>query len=100
MTTQRFPIALVFAAGLAAIPTSATAAEIPFSGINIIDGDFDDALCVYAADVDGDGDLDVLGAAHIPGEVTWWENTQGDGSGWYPHAVSTSFPNAIFVRAI
>jgi len=40
----------------------AHAAEIPFSDINIIDGDFEGASYVKAADLDGDGDLDVLDA--------------------------------------
>ena len=32
------------------------------------------AACVYAADVDGDGDMDVLGAAAGASDITWWEN--------------------------
>ena len=33
---------------------------------------------VYAADLDGDGDLDVLSATHD--EIAWYENTDGDGT--------------------
>ncbi len=29
---------------------------------------------MYAADVDGDGDMDVLGAAGDDDDITWWEN--------------------------
>ncbi|MHC4991242.1 MAG: FG-GAP-like repeat-containing protein, partial [Planctomycetota bacterium] len=39
-----------------------------------------------AADLDGDGDLDLLGAA--PDEpVTWWENLTGDGGEWLRHPI-------------
>jgi len=42
-----------------------------------VDGDFDGAASVYAADVDGDGDLDVLGAAQNADDIAWWENRGG-----------------------
>lgn len=38
----------------------ATATEIPFSGINMIDGDFDGAVCVYVVNLDGDWDRDII----------------------------------------
>ncbi|MDP8240375.1 MAG: choice-of-anchor D domain-containing protein, partial [Candidatus Hatepunaea meridiana] len=41
-----------------------------------IAGDFDLANSVYATDVDGDGDVDVLGTAYNADDITWWENTQ------------------------
>ncbi|NQT34860.1 T9SS type A sorting domain-containing protein, partial [bacterium] len=39
-----------------------------------IAGDFDFAISVYAADIDGDGDMDVLGAAAGADDITWWES--------------------------
>ncbi len=42
---------------------------------------------VSAADMDSDGDIDVLGAAEGADEITWWENTNGDGSAWSKHTV-------------
>jgi hypothetical protein len=39
-----------------------------------IDGSYDGAYAVYATDADGDGDVDVLGAALSADEITWWEN--------------------------
>jgi uncharacterized repeat protein (TIGR01451 family) len=55
---------------------------------------FDAARSVYAADVDGDGDLDVLGAASFANDITWWENTNGDGTAWTEHTVATAFDGA------
>jgi len=37
-----------------------------------VDDNFDDAFSVYAADVDADGDLDVLGAAYDADDIAWW----------------------------
>ena len=60
---------------------------------------FNGAASVYAADVDGDGDLDILGAAFNADDITWWENTTGDGSSWSTHIVTTSFNGAMSVYA-
>ena len=62
-------------------------------------GDFDGAQSVYAADVDGDGDLDVLGAARSADAITWWENTAGDGTVWTEHSVADFFDGARSVFA-
>ena len=39
-----------------------------------INGSFNGAHSVFATDVDGDGDVDVLGTAHLADDITWWEN--------------------------
>ncbi|MGB2896562.1 MAG: VCBS repeat-containing protein, partial [Anaerolineales bacterium] len=64
-----------------------------------VDGAFNGAISVYAADVDGDGDLDILGAAYYAGDVAWWENTVGDGSAWTEHTVDPAFNGARSVFA-
>ena len=64
-----------------------------------VDGSFDGARSVYAADVDGDGDLDVLGAADLADDITWWENTAGDGTVWFEHTVQGGFDGARSVYA-
>ncbi len=62
-----------------------------------IKGDFDGAYSVYATDVDGDGDVDVLGAAVIGGDITWWEN---DGSEVFTeHTIKGDFAGAVSVYA-
>jgi PKD repeat protein len=63
-----------------------------------VDGTFVGAISVHAADVDGDGDIDVLGAASIDDDITWWENTSGDGSIWAEHTVDNTFDGAQSVH--
>jgi len=77
----------------------AHARDVPFGDANTIDGDFDAARSVYAADVDGDGDIDVLGAAYNADDITWWENTAGDGTAWTEHTVDGDFDGATSVYA-
>ncbi|MCB9850200.1 MAG: VCBS repeat-containing protein [Phycisphaerales bacterium] len=57
------------------------------------------ARSVFAVDVDGDGDDDALSAEDLVGEINWWENLNGDGSGWAKHTVGSNFPNASSVYA-
>jgi len=66
---------------------------------HLVEGDLNEAQSVYAADVDGDGDIDVLGAIGGPDEIAWWENVGGDGTIWTKHLVVTGFFGADAVRA-
>jgi hypothetical protein len=59
----------------------------------------DGARTVYAADVDGDSDQDVLSASHGDDTIAWYENTAGDGSAWTKHTISTAADGAISVSA-
>ena len=54
---------------------------------------------VYAADVDGDGDMDALSASRDDDKVAWYENTSGDGSSWTPHTITTDADGATSVYA-
>ncbi len=49
---------------------------------HIIDGDVQYPDCVYSADINGDGDMDVLGGAPWAYAITWWDVTgySSDGS--------------------
>ena len=64
-----------------------------------VDGAFDNARGVFAEDVDGDGDMDVLGAAFSAGDITWWENLDGTGLNWSEHTVDAAFSGALSVYA-
>ena len=46
---------------------------------NVISTTADLAITVSAADVDGDGDLDVLSASRADHKIAWYENTTGTG---------------------
>jgi hypothetical protein len=65
----------------------------------VIDGSFDGARSVCAADLDGDGDLDVLGAAAYIDEIAWWENMDGSATEWTKHTIGESFDGAWSVSA-
>ena len=47
---------------------------------------------VMAADVDGDGDIDAVGADRLANRVVWWENLGGHGTNWFQHIVDGSVP--------
>lgn len=64
-----------------------------------IDDNFDSASSVYGADMDNDGDMDVLGAAGLAHDIIWWENATGSGLGWIEHLVDLSFYGANSVYA-
>ncbi|HEX03872.1 MAG TPA: T9SS type A sorting domain-containing protein, partial [Bacteroidetes bacterium] len=64
-----------------------------------IDAGFDGARSVFATDLDGDGDEDVLGAASNADEIKWWENVDGTGTNWSEHTVGVEINNAYDVHA-
>lgn len=75
---------------------SVAAAEIPFGPEILVGENFDGAYSVSSADLDGDGDLDLLAAAQNAGEVAWWENISGDGSLWSAsNILSSTLPGAV-----
>jgi len=50
-----------------------------FGPVRAIATDADGASSVYATDVDGDGDTDVLSASEWDDKIAWYENLSGDG---------------------
>ncbi len=63
-----------------------------------VDPSFSYAWWTVAADIDDDGDCDIVGAAYSAGDVCWWENS-GDGSAWTKRFICATFPQALNVRA-
>lgn len=66
---------------------------------NIIDENIDGAVSAYPADIDGDGDIDVAGAARSADQILWWENTNETGTSWTKQVIENNFNNASFVFA-
>ena len=63
-----------------------------------IEGDFDFPTCVHAVDMDGDGDIDVLGAARTDDDIAWFEN---DGSqSFTERTIAGDFNGARFVYGV
>jgi len=51
---------------------------------------------VVSADVDGDGDLDVVGGGR--NQVRWWENASGDGEEWTEHVIEPDVGGRYAIR--
>ena len=51
-----------------------------FGSQQVISVEAEYARCVYSADLDGDGDNDVLSASRLDNKMAWYENTDGLGT--------------------
>ena len=77
---------------------SPVAASGNFGNANNITTSADGVRSVFAADVDGDGDMDVLSASRYDDTIAWYEN---DGSGSLtPHVITESADAAVSVFAM
>ena len=57
----------------------------------------DYAVSVHAADVDGDGDMDVLSASFYDNKIAWYENDSSES--FTEHVISTSAIGSVSVHA-
>jgi hypothetical protein len=71
-----------------------------FSGLQIISNEVDKPSQVFSADIDGDGDLDVLSTSLNDNKIAWYENTDGNGSFGPQMLITTEiiFPRTLFVQ--
>jgi len=73
--------------------------EVPFGAGSVITTTADHAISVYAADVDGDGDMDVLSASYGDNMVAWHENDGGSPPEFTSHVITTDAEAARSVYA-
>ncbi len=77
-------------------PTPVYAIEVPFGAEYLVDGAFDGAYSIASADLDGDGDPDLVSAAKNAGDLVWWANEAGDGTVWStPNVIADAFLGAV-----
>lgn len=67
----------------------------------IIDSNVSGARSIHANDIDGDGDIDIVGSSYsgVP-SVLWWRNDGGDPTIWTRQSVSQTFQNSHEVFSI
>ena len=65
----------------------------------IISTNADETYSVYVADIDGDGDIDVLSASSSDDRIAWYENTDGQGSFGEQQTITTDANGALQVYA-
>ena len=82
-----------------AVDDSENDSPIAFGPQSVITTAADGASSVYAADLDGDGDLDVLSASWYDHKIAWYENTDGAGSFGPQHVITTDADSARSVYA-
>lgn len=68
-----------------------------FGPQQVITTSADVAVSVFAADVDGDGDTDVLSASSVDDKIAWYENTDGLGTFGPQQVITTAANRAITV---
>jgi hypothetical protein len=64
-----------------------------------IESDFKDVGSIRAADLDSDGDLDLVGASGNPGSIVWWENLDVGSGSFYRMVIDPSFDEAYDIVA-
>ena len=67
---------------------------------HLVSGGLNNASCVYAADLDGDGDTDVVGSSRDDNAVYWFEQSQGVTPIFSPRTVSQVVSRPLSVFAI
>lgn len=52
------------------------------------------------ADMDGDGDKDILVASSLSPELYWFENVGGRGTTWEKHSITQELPGPTYVKSV
>mmetsp|Transcript_75108 Transcript_75108/g.213620 ORF Transcript_75108/g.213620 Transcript_75108/m.213620 type:complete len:171 (+) Transcript_75108:367-879(+) len=77
-------------------------ATVSWGANDIADDTTDGPSDVYAIDIDGDGDLDVVSASYYDYTIWWHENLDGSGSSWTTHTISveTSWCRTVYAQDV
>jgi hypothetical protein len=70
---------------------SLSSTPLPSAIEHRIAGGFNGALCVHTADIDDDGDQDILGTAYYTDDVVLWRNDGGDPITWTSQTIDGDF---------
>ena len=81
------------------LATGAEAAAVPFNTQQVISTSADYGRSVYAGDVDGDGDLDLMSASSDDDTIAWYENDGGTNPSFTRIVISTEADGARSVYA-
>jgi len=66
--------------------SAASAVQVPFEADSVA-SNFSGALAASLADINGDGNLDIVGIATGIGQIAWWENLDGAGAIWIERVI-------------
>ncbi|MFZ1945944.1 MAG: FG-GAP-like repeat-containing protein [bacterium] len=88
--------ALAVAASLAAVIS--VSADVTFTPYTV-DAAFDGPGGVYAKDIDGDGDCDLVAGAGEGDQIAWWRNDGGSPVTWTKQIIADAFGGAVSVDA-
>ena len=97
--TQSRVLAGVLLASILLAPSLLEAAEIPFSARKQVTESLSGAVAIHAADMDRDGDLDLVGASQDSNDIVWMENADGTGESWTGHSIHGDFEGTSSVYA-
>ncbi len=70
-----------------------------FGGVQIISASADFAHAVFAADIDADGDLDVISGSVNDSKIAWYENQNGQGSFGAQQLITTAAAGPVSIIA-